>query len=107
MKIPPKDTNRTYELTCLIASEYTQSELDDIKSKLQKTIEKNKGKVQEIDEWGKKELAYTIKKEGKKYDEAFFLHFVLEADAEQASLIKESMNIEDEIIRYLLVRQED
>ncbi len=107
MKIPPKDTNRTYELTCLITSEYTKAELDDIKSKLQKTIEKNKGKVQEIDEWGKKELAYTIKKEGKSYDEAFFLHFVLEVDAEQATSIKEAMNIEDEVIRYLLVRREE
>jgi ribosomal protein S6 len=52
-------------------------------------------------------LAYTIKKEGKQYNEAVYLHFVFEATADQATNIKQAMNIVDEVIRYLLVKQED
>ncbi len=107
MKIPAKDKSRTYELTCLVPAEYTKSELDDIKSNLQKVIEKNGGETKETEEWGKKELAYTIKKEGKHHDEALYLHFIIEADADQASSIKEAMNIQDEVIRYLLIKQEE
>jgi small subunit ribosomal protein S6 len=107
MKIPSEKRTRSYELTCLVQTEYTQSELDEIKSKLQETIKKNGGKIKETENWGKKELAYTIKKEGKQYNEAVYLHFVFKADANQAADIKQAMNIVDEVIRYLLVKKED
>ena len=107
MKIVQETIIRLYELTCLVATEYTQAELDTIKQKISDVITKNGGEVKKVEEWGKKEMAYTIRKEGKQYREANYLHFAFEADTTQVTKIKETMNIVDEVVRYLLVRSED
>ena len=107
MKIVQETITRLYELTCLVTTEFTQAELDIIKQKISDVITKNGGEVKKVEEWGKKELAYTIRKEGKQYHEANYLHFVFEADAAQVTQTKETMNITNEVIRYLLVKSED
>ena len=106
MNIPEEKRIRVYELTCLVPAEYTQEELEKIKAKLSKIIENAQGEVKEVEEWGKKELAYTIKDAGKSYQEANYLHFVFEAEAEQANAIRDTLNITDEVIRHLLVVQD-
>lgn len=106
MNIPEEKRVRAYELTCLVPAEYTQEELDKIKTKLSKIVENAKGEVKEVEEWGKKELAYTIKEAGKSYQEANYLHFVFEAEAEHANAVRDVINITDEVIRHLLVVQE-
>ena len=107
MKIDQETITRLYELTCLVATEYTQAELDKIKQKISDVVTKNGGEVKEVEDWGKKEMAYTIRKEGKQYREARYLHFVFESDATQVTQTKEAMNITDEIIRYLLIKSEE
>ncbi len=106
MKIPPKVSNRSYELTCLLNPDYSQDELKEVSEIIQEVIADNGGEVQETEEWGKKDLAYKIKNEGRKYQQAHYLHFIFEAAASQATDIKEAVNMNENIIRYLLVQQE-
>lgn len=106
MKIPEEKRIRSYELTCLVSAEYTQEELGKIKDGIGKVIAKGGGKISESIEWGKREMAYTIKKAGKRYDQANYLHFVFEAEADQATVIKDAINITENVIRYLLVVQD-
>lgn len=107
MKIPAQARNRVYELTCLVDPDLTQKDLDETSKLIQDLVAKKGGEIKEVEPWGKKELAYTIKKTGKKYQLANFLHFIFSAEANQASEIKESMDITEPVIRYLLVQQED
>ncbi len=107
MKIPSEKKQGTYELTCLIPAEYTKSELEDLQAKIEELIVKNDGEVEEIEDWGKKDLAYTIKKEGKNYDEAVYLHFIFESETKSVDQIKKAINLVEEIIRYLIVKQDN
>ena len=106
MKIPEEKRVRTYELTCLVSPEHTQEELDKIKLNIAKVITSGKGKVSDTQEWGKKDLAYTIKTAGKSHTQAHFYHFVFEAEAEHSTAIKDTINISEEVIRYLLIVRE-
>ncbi|KUK79299.1 MAG: 30S ribosomal protein S6 [Microgenomates bacterium 39_7] len=106
MKIPAEKRVRTYELTYLVSPETTQEELTKIKARVTEIITNAKGEIKETEDWGKKEMAYTIKKAGKRFDQANYVHVVFEAEADQATIVKDNVNLEDEIIRYLLVVRE-
>ncbi len=106
MKIPEEKRIRIYELTCLVSVEHTKEELDSIKEVVSNVITNSSGKIKEIEEWGKKDLAYTIKTGGKSFDQALYFHFVFEAEADNATAIKDNINITENIIRYLLVVRE-
>lgn len=58
------------------------------------------GKVKKEDLWGSKDLSYPIKKHTKGY----FAHFEVETDPKMAKIIDKSLKVEEDIIRYLLVR---
>lgn len=106
MKIPAETRNRSYELTCLVSPDYTQEELAKVNESITQVITNHGGEITETQDWGKRELAYTLKKAGKKYDQACYLHFQFKAEASQATVIKETINITEQVIRFLLVNQE-
>ncbi len=106
MKIPVEKRVRVYELTYLISPDFSKEKIEEIKDKVTKMIEKANGKVSEVEEWGKKELAYTIKKAGNKFEVANFFHFVFETEANQIATLRNELDIEEELIRYLLVVRE-
>lgn len=60
------------------------------------------GTVTEVEEWGKKKLAYEIQKMKEAY--YYFIHF--ESETTTPGEIEERIRIMDGVIRYLCVKQE-
>ena len=58
------------------------------------------GKIDKEDLWGSKDLAYPIKKQTKGY----VAHFEITADPKNAKTIDKTLKVEEDILRYLLVR---
>lgn len=58
------------------------------------------GKVKKEDLWGNKDLAYPIKKQTK----GFYAHFEIEAEPKGAKGLDKTLKLEEDILRYLLVR---
>jgi small subunit ribosomal protein S6 len=69
-------------------------------AKIEKIISDNKGKVAKADNWGKKKLAYTINKQ----DHAVYVFYTVEIPAENVAKVESTLNITDEVIRYLISR---
>ncbi|MBI3109851.1 30S ribosomal protein S6 [Candidatus Daviesbacteria bacterium] len=67
--------------------------LDGLKKKFEKVVKE--------DLWGVRDLAYPIKKQAK----GFYAHFELEADPKAAKGLDKILKLEEDIIRYLLVRK--
>lgn len=84
-----------YELTFLIKEE---TELKTIKD----LIESYKGKVTKEEKWGEKTLAYLIKKN----HTALFYNFQFEIDKKSVLELKNKLNLNEKILRYLLLIQE-
>ncbi|HET7673870.1 MAG TPA: 30S ribosomal protein S6 [Candidatus Saccharimonadales bacterium] len=69
-------------------------------AKIEKLISENKGKIIKTDNWGKKKLAYQIKKQ----DHAVYVFYTVELPAENVGKVESTLNITDEVIRYLITR---
>lgn len=70
---------------------------------MQELITRFEGTVEKVDEWGRRRLAYEIDKctEGVYY----FITFI--ADADSIKEIESRMRIMENIIRYLIIRQDE
>lgn len=107
MKLIVLKISRLYELTFLIPSVYTDSELLGLKKEVEDLIKKYKGKIKASDDWGKKNLAYSIKKAGKVYTEAFYFYYEIEFPAKKVQEFEKFLYMNHHIIRHLLVISEE
>ena len=91
-----------YELAVIVSAKVE----DDVRTS---TIEKVKalvtrfgGTITNVDEWGKKRLAYEIRK----MREGFYYFIQLDSDADCPIEVESRIRIMDNVIRYLCVRQD-
>ncbi len=93
---------QTYELTLVLSGKATPAKKKQVTETIESMIKVFKGKVKETKDWGKMDLAYPIKKN----DVGNFLHYVLELEKDKAAQIDQKLRLEEEVIRYLLVKVE-
>ena len=90
---------REYETTFIVDSLLPEEQINTTIDKIKDFIEKNSGKISQIDRWGKRRLAYEIAK--KQYGYYVYIRFQYDGD-----LIKElerEYKLDDSILRYLTV----
>jgi small subunit ribosomal protein S6 len=93
---------RTYELTYIVRGDVSGEALQDVKTQVQGWIESQGNTVVNVDEWGRRRLAYPIN------DQREGHYFTVETEAEPETLreIERNLKLNESILRYLLVRVE-
>ena len=91
-----------YELALVVNARIEDDARAEAVDKVKALIERFGGVITNVDEWGKKRLAYEIQKMKEAY--YYFIHF--ESDAETPGEIEQRIRIMDNVVRYLCVRQE-
>lgn len=91
-----------YELTVLIHPDL-EVDLEAPLEKVRKLIKDNGGTIASEDNWGKKRLMYRIKGQ----DFAVYVYMDIELPADAPLKISNTLNITDEVLRYLLVKVDD
>jgi len=71
-------------------------------AKVQALLDRFEGKIEKVDEWGKRKLAYEIKK----VNEGFFSFTTFEAPSAAPAEIESRLRIMESVLRYLIVRKE-
>ena len=61
------------------------------------------GVVTEVEEWGKKKLAYEIQKQS----EGFYYFIQFEAESNVPASVEQDVRIMDNVLRYLVVRKDE
>ncbi|MBC7943597.1 30S ribosomal protein S6 [Candidatus Saccharibacteria bacterium] len=89
---------KEYELTVLIHPDL-EADLETPLTKVRDIITVAGGKIIREDNWGKKKLAYRINKE----DFAVYVYMDVSLPADAPLKISNTLNITDEVLRYLLV----
>ncbi|MBI4225992.1 30S ribosomal protein S6 [Candidatus Roizmanbacteria bacterium] len=84
-----------YELTLLLPEESEVKNIKELVISLKAIIEKEES-------WGKKSLAYPIKKNLA----AYYFNWFLNIDQKIISDLKKKLNFNEKLIRYLLLKQE-
>ena len=95
-------TMTKYELCFVVSAKIEDEERVQVIEKVKALVERFGGQISDIDEWGKKRLAYEIQKMREGY--YYFIHF--EADATAPAEIEARLRIMDNVLRFLCVRQE-
>lgn len=88
-----------YEIAVLYHPDL-EVDLSKAEEKVTKIITSNGGKITAADNWGKRKLAYTIKKQ----EHAVYVFYTVEMPGEGVKKAESTLNITDEVIRYLIVR---
>jgi small subunit ribosomal protein S6 len=91
---------RNYEVVFVAAPTLTSEELESFINHTQTVVESKNGKVVKVDNWGKKSLAYKIKK----FREAYYVVLSIEGDGAAIAELERRFRVTDYIIRFISVR---
>ena len=89
-----------YEHTIITKQNQTKSQVDNIKIKYSKIIEKNEGKIVKVDDWGLLNLSYRIEKNKK----GNYIHFKIEGNNLTVSELEKNEKIDKDLLRFLTVK---
>lgn len=92
-----------YELAVIVSAKIEDDERAATVDKCKALIERFGGTITNVDEWGKKRLAYEIQK----MREAFYYFIQFDAESTVPAEIESRIRIMDNVIRYLCVRQDE
>lgn len=89
-----------YYLTLVLKPDLDEGIRKKLLDSIKKKVLDEEGKVEKEDLWGNRDLAYPIKKQGKGY----YAHYELSAEPQTAKTLDKVLKVEEDILRYLLVR---
>jgi small subunit ribosomal protein S6 len=88
-----------YELVVIIHPDLDEEAINQALEKIKDWIVKSGGKIEKIDNWGKRRLAYEIQKQN---EGAYFLHYISMPASAVADLEK-NLRILEPVMRFLIV----
>ena len=91
-----------YELALVVNAKIEDEERAAVVEKAKALIARFNGNVTEVEEWGKKRLAYDVQK----MREGFYYFIQFEADATCPAEVERRVRIMDNVLRYLVVKKE-
>lgn len=91
---------QTYESAVLINASLDDPQIEGIISKIKETIAANGGEIREIEDWGRKRLAYTVNKSKIGY----YAIFRFDAPTTIISRLERFYTLDDHILRFINVK---
>jgi small subunit ribosomal protein S6 len=93
---------RQYETAFLITPKLEEEEMEKLIEKMAEVVKKKKGKMVNIERWGKRRLAYPIDR----LDEAVYIFFHYEGDPDIPQELQRRFRQTETVIRYLTLKKE-
>jgi small subunit ribosomal protein S6 len=95
---------RLYELMFILEPTLENDEAIDAQiSRLVKIVTDHEGKLENVDKWGKRKLAYEINGN----TEGYYVIMTFRADNDTVDELVRIIKITDTVLRHILVRKED
>lgn len=91
-----------YELALILRPDLEEEVRIEEAQKVQDLITRFGGTIEKIDDWGKRRLAYEIKK----VNEGFFSFISFDAEGTAPAEIESRVRIMESVLRYLVVRKD-
>ena len=90
--------NRNYELAYIADSELDEEALTTLEETVKSWIEAVEGRTTNVERWGKRKLAYPIRKRSEGY------YFILETEMppQAGRAIERDLGLSEQVLRYLI-----
>lgn len=95
--------NRTYEVMYIATPETNEETIGKLNEAIVSLVEKEGGSVIKTDDWGRRKLAYPIKKK----TEGYYMLFEIEGSGQEIAELERRMRVNDLIMRYITVRVDE
>ncbi len=92
-----------YETIFILQSQLEEEKTEELIEKFKSVIEREGGQISNLDKWGKRKLAYEVKKQ----KEGFYVLMNYTAPAHITDQLERSFKITDGVLRYLIVREDE
>lgn len=93
---------KPYELLLIITPDHDENEAEALTNQVKGIIE-NGGTLLKVDPWGKKRLAYPIRKRS----EGYYVLYIFECETSFVAELNQSLHVIEAILRYMVVQYED
>jgi small subunit ribosomal protein S6 len=95
--------NRKYELIYVVSPDATEEQTTDLQKQVEAIVERMGGQVEQVDNWGRRKLAYEIGR----HKEGTYVLVVLNGSGELMKEIDRRLKVFDTVIRHLVVRVDE
>lgn len=92
-----------YELALVVNAKIEDDTRAAVVEKAKEYVTRNGGTITEVEEWGKKKLAYEIKK----HKEGNYVVINFEANPERIKELERIYRITDEVIKFIVVKKDE
>ncbi|MCF8144573.1 MAG: 30S ribosomal protein S6 [Deltaproteobacteria bacterium] len=94
---------RYYETLYIINPDLTDDEYRDVVAKMNTLVEKEKGVITKVEEWGKRTLAYEVKK----FDKGSYVLLQYCGESGIVEQVKREMTLDDRVLKYQTIKLSD
>ncbi len=92
-----------YELAVVVSAKIEDDERAATLEKAKALVERFGGKITNVDDWGKKRLAYEVQK----MNEAYYYFIQFDAESTVPAAVEQDVRIMDNVLRFLCVRKDE
>ncbi len=93
---------RNYEIAYIADPDLDEQALEDLQAKIIGWIEATGGKSGQVESWGRRRLAYPIKKK----TDGYYVFLQAEMPADGPFKVERDIRLSEQVIRYMLTAQE-
>lgn len=94
---------RSYEIGFIVNPDVTEEEVKKINDLVVSLVEKNEGKVDKVDEWGRRPLAYPIEE----HKEGIYTFVNATMDGGNVAELEKRIKLNEKVMRYIIMRLDD
>jgi small subunit ribosomal protein S6 len=94
---------RKYEVVFVLRPDLDEEKNAAVLDKFQSLIESHGGEITKLDKWGKRRLAYEVKD----FREGFYILVKMNAEPKVAAELDRVFKITDEVLRHIIVREDE
>ena len=92
-----------YEFAVIVSSKLEDEDRAKAIDKVKEYVTRFGGTVTEVEEWGKKKLAYEIQK----MSEAFYYFVKFESESDVPAQVEAKLRIQENVLRFLCVKADE
>ena len=96
-------SDRVYEILFIADPNLGEPEVDALTEQIQGYVEKEGGRLQKVEKWGKKRLAYNIRK----HSEGYYVLLVAEGKPALVKEVERRIRVTDGVVKFITVRVDE
>lgn len=93
---------RHYETAFLVAPNLPDDEVENLIDQMASIVSKNKGKMESVEKWGKRKMAYQIQK----FEAANYVIFHYQGEPDIPTELERQFKQKEAVIRYLTLKKD-